>query len=42
MPKILEQKLFKHCDQKGWARDSKRCTAYVYGTLRKTGWRPKK
>lgn len=41
MPKALEEKLFKHCDKMGWSRTGSKCTAYVYGTLRKTGWKPK-
>lgn len=40
MPKKLEIKLKKECSKKGL--DKKRCGAYVYGTLRKTGWKPSK
>ena len=40
MPKALERKLKKQCKKKGMS--VKRCDAYVYGTLRKTGWKPKR
>ncbi|MCD6300201.1 MAG: hypothetical protein J7L78_03405 [Dehalococcoidales bacterium] len=40
MPKKLERKLKRQCKKKGLK--GKRCDAYVYGTLRKTGWKPKK
>ena len=40
MPKKLEKELRKMCKQKGFSK--KRCDAYVYGTLRKTGWKPSK
>lgn len=40
MPKKLESKLKRECSKKGLSKD--RCNAYVYGTLRKTGWKPKK
>ena len=40
MPKKLEQKLSKEATQKGLT--GKRKAAYVFGTLRKTGWKPKK
>lgn len=40
MPKKLEQKLKRQCKKKGYGKD--RCDAYVYGTLRKTGWKPNK
>lgn len=40
MPKALEGKLKRQAKQKGlW---KKRTGAYVYGTLRKTGWKPKR
>ena len=39
MPKQLEQKLVKQANKKGLK--GKRKNAYVYGTLRKTGWKPK-
>jgi len=40
MPKKLERKLKKECKKKGLSKE--RCGAYVYGTLRKTGWKPKR
>lgn len=40
MPKALEQKLKKEAKNKGLSE--KRANAYVYGTLRKSGWKPKK
>lgn len=40
MPKVMERKLKKNCKKKGWSKE--RCNAYVYGTMRKTGWKPKK
>jgi hypothetical protein len=40
MPKELERRLKRVCKQKGWGQE--RCDAYVYGTMRKTGWKPKK
>lgn len=40
MPKILERKLKVKAKKKGLT--GKRATAYVYGTLRKTGWKPKR
>jgi len=37
MPKKLEMKLKKQASKKkGWSKE--RENAYVYGTLRKTGW----
>jgi len=38
MPKKLEKKLKKECKKKGLGEE--RCGAYVYGTMRKTGWKP--
>jgi hypothetical protein len=38
MPKELEQKLKKQVAKKKWSEERK--DAYVYGTLRKTGWKP--
>lgn len=38
MPKVLEEKLKKEAESKGLS--GKREDAYVYGTLRKTGWVP--
>ncbi len=40
MPKALERKLKKQAKKKGLT--GKRADAYVYGTMRKTGWKPKK
>lgn len=40
MPKALETKLFSEAKAKGY--DDERTRAYVYGTLRKTGWKPKR
>ena len=40
MPKVLERTL-KHKARK-MKLGKKRADAYVYGTLRKTGWKPKK
>lgn len=39
MPKKLERELFAEARKK---RLGKKRTAYVYGTLRKTGWTPKR
>jgi hypothetical protein len=38
MPKELEAKLGREADKKGLSGKSK--DAYVYGTMRKTGWKP--
>jgi len=38
MPKALERKLKKQVAKKSWSK--KRKDAYIYGTLRKTGWVP--
>ena len=38
MPKALELKLMKEAKSKGLSKE--RANAYVYGTLRKTGWHP--
>lgn len=40
MPKKLERKL--QAEAKKLGLSSKRADAYVYGTLRKTGWKPKR
>ena len=40
MPKKLEKALKKLAKKKGLSE--KKTGAYVYGTLRKTGWTPKK
>ena len=38
MPKAMEKKLKREAKQKGLR--GKRAAAYVYGTMRKTGWKP--
>lgn len=38
MPKKLEKELKKKAKKKRYSK--KRTDAYVYGTLRKTGWKP--
>jgi len=38
MPKALEEKLKRQAKKKGFGKE--RTGAYVYGTLRKTGWKP--
>lgn len=39
MPKKLEQRLKRQANKhKGWSQERK--DAYVYGTLRETGWKP--
>ena len=40
MPKKLELALKKEAKKKHFSK--KRTNAYVYGTLRKLGWKPKK
>jgi len=40
MPKKMEQSLKKQAKKKGLTGD--RADAYVYGTMRKTGWTPSK
>lgn len=40
MPKKLEKALRKSAKRKGLTGEKK--NAYIYGTLRKTGWKPKK
>jgi len=40
MPKALETKLKKTAKRKGLSKT--RSNAYVYGTLRKLGWKPKR
>jgi hypothetical protein len=46
MPKAMEQALIKQAKKKGWWGKkkkglTKRGRAYVYGTMRKSGWKPK-
>lgn len=38
MPKELEAALMKQAKKKGFGK--KRASAYVYGTMRKSGWKP--
>ena len=38
MPKALERQLKAKAKKKGFGKE--RTGAYVYGTLRKTGWKP--
>lgn len=38
MPEAMERELKKQADKKGLT--GKRKNAYIYGTLRKTGWKP--
>ena len=38
MPKAMEQKLKTQAKSKGMGK--KRTNAFVYGTMRKTGWKP--
>ena len=40
MPKKMERKLKRQAAKRGLKGDRK--AAYVYGTLRKTGWKPKR
>jgi hypothetical protein len=40
MPKAVEERLRKEAERK-FPNDKKRQNAYIYGTLRKTGWKPK-
>lgn len=40
MPKKMERELKKQAKKKGLKGD--RADAYVYGTMRKTGWKPKR
>lgn len=40
MPKAMERKLKSQASKRFGSATSKRARAYIYGTLRKTGWRP--
>lgn len=40
MPVKLERKLKSEAKKKGLS--GKRANAYVYGTMRRTGWKPKR
>jgi len=39
VPKAMERKLKATAKKRGYGK--KRAGAYVYGTMRKTGWKPK-
>jgi hypothetical protein len=39
MPKVMEKKLKVEAKKKGLR--GKKADAYIYGTMRKTGWKPK-
>jgi hypothetical protein len=41
MPEKIEKELRLEAEKK-FPGDKKRQNAYIYGTLRKTGWKPKK
>lgn len=41
MPEELERKLRREAEEK-FPGDQKRQDAYVYGALRKTGWKPER
>ena len=40
MPKALEKQLKKEAKRRGFSGE--RADAYVYGTMRKTGWKPER
>lgn len=40
MPKKLERKLKKEAKKRGYGEE--RANAYIYGTLRAAGWKPKR
>ena len=42
MPKALEAKLKREAKKKFGSTKSARARKYIYGTLRKTGWKPKR
>lgn len=42
MPKKLEDTLKKKAKKLFGSSNSKRADKYIYGTLRKTGWKPKR
>jgi len=44
MPKAMERALIKQAKKKGWyarGKLSKHGRVYVYGTMRKKGWKPR-
>lgn len=40
MPEALEKKLKEKAKVKFGSTKSKRASAYIFGTMRKTGWKP--
>ena len=42
MPKKLEKELEKEARKLGYRKNSKEWNRYVYGTMRKLGWKPKR
>ncbi len=42
MPKALERQLKRRARKKFGSTTSKKARKYIYGTLRKTGWNPKR
>jgi len=42
MPKKMERKLKAQAKKKFGSTTSTRARKYIYGSLRKTGWRPKR
>jgi hypothetical protein len=40
MPKKMEEKLKKEARKKFGSTTSPRARKYIYGTMRKTGWKP--
>jgi hypothetical protein len=42
MPAELERKLKSQARKRFGSTQSNRARAYIYGTLRKTGWRPRR
>lgn len=42
MPKKLEEKLKREARKKFGSSTSERARKYIYGTLRKSGWKPKR
>jgi hypothetical protein len=42
MPKAMERKLKAQARKRFGSTTSARARAYIYGTMRKTGWKPKR
>lgn len=40
MPKELEMELKRRAQKKFGSKKSERARAYIYGTMRNTGWKP--